>query len=214
MFELPDQAVLHILAGQTQLMQPPPHHLEEEIGHVGVYAAGEEADADQAPEEELGRHGGAVGGEVERDEDAAGGVLAGWPVGGEAVGAPVGPVGEDEVVGCLVEGVADQLAMALRAVVVGQARDEGLDLDLARVDGQGVGSGRECEVAAVDAPVQEDVVEEAFLAAVADLGVGPAARTDDGGAVPGAGHFAAFVVTAGPLVRVEFDETWLGRRLC
>jgi hypothetical protein len=67
---------------------------------------------------------------------------------------------------------------------------------------------------AVDAPVHEDVVEEAFLAAVADLGVGATAWADDGGAVPGTGDFAAFLVAAEPFVGVELDKTWLGRRVC
>jgi hypothetical protein len=61
------------------------------------------------------------------------------------------------------------------------------------MDGQGVGALGEGVLTAVDAPVHEDVVGEAFLAAVTDPGVGATAWADDGGAVPGTGDFCGIL---------------------
>ena len=86
--------------------------------------------------------------------------------------------------------------MALWTADVRQAGDEGEDVDLAGVDGQGVDFLGERIAAAIEAPVGQNVGEEACLAAVADFGVGAAAWTDDCGAVEGAGEFAADLVEA------------------
>lgn len=145
LLHLPDQAVLDVVGGQPQLRQPTDDHLEEEIGHIGAGAADEEADAEEAGEEGAGGDGGAGLGEVDGGEDAAGGVSLGGPGHGEAFVAPVGPVGEDEVVACFVERVADELAETLGAVDVVEAGDVGLNADLSLGDSRGVGLFSESE---------------------------------------------------------------------
>ncbi len=210
MLHLPDQAVLDVVGGHTQLHQPAHDHLEEEIGHIGARAADEEADSEEAGEEHAGGDGGADLGEVDDSEDAARGVFLGGPGHGEAFVAPVGPVGEDEVVACGVDRVADELAETFWAVDVIEAGDVWLDADLSLGDGHGVGFPREGERSAFYAPVYEEVVEQAFLAAIANQRVRTAAWTDDCSFVVRAGQLAAILFTARPFIAVEFDKTLLG----
>lgn len=142
-------------------------------------------------------------------------MFVGGPGAGTAVSAPLDEVGEDEVVGGgVVEGVADELAVPFGTVDVGEAGEEGEDVDLAGFDGERVGSLRQRVAAAVEGPVGQEVGEEAWLATVAHFGVGAAAGTDDGGVVEGAGKLAAGLVEAEPLVGVELDEALRGGDWC
>ena len=203
MLELPDEAVLDLVGRQPQFRQPADDHLEEVVAHVVARTTQEEADADETPEEHARRHHRASLAELEHHEHTAGGVLVGGPRHRKALGAPVGPVGEDEIVAASVDGVAHELAEAFWTVVVAQAGDVWYDVDLTRRDGGGIGSLREGKFTTFNTPVHEEIVKKACLGAISDLGVWATARADDRRAVIGAGELAAILFTAWPFVSVE-----------
>ena len=104
-------------------------------------------------EDVASRNGGTGVCEADGCDEGARDVFVGWPCAGTAVRAPLDEVREDEVIACVVERVADQLAMTFWTVNMGQTGDEWLNIDLTRRDSERVGLLCEGESTAIQAPV-------------------------------------------------------------